>query len=431
MKYVTFQSLLVLFFVLITQLGHGQAYVEKKTRHRFGEMYSGLGYMSSIGGSTNFLDSQGNIQSLKLNRTSGPRLLIGGTHFWGHADFYVSIPFTFDQYTKQNQTILHSNSVETGFKFFPWRIENGKFRPFVGIVWTPFLYEQENGNFEFGEGPRLNHTSFPVLGGFTFRAGNHLFNLGTSWNYSNKQEYYISRSQRIKVRTPPFQLSLSYGFLFDTTIRAEEEWENGITQKKMVELEKLGELDNFYLSTGFSSAFWLGKSTYNEKVRPYMTNFPASLSLEFGLGYHFHKWDMNVSLNYRGMASGNSAYGTDQALRRKAYGLEVTKNFWDYNGFVPFFGTIVSIENLKFREDFENQRTFNISEQRTSLGFTFGWDIRPNRLQTWLIRSNFRVYPSLRLDIEGNTHISFANIEANFVQLVMYPERMFSRKLKR
>ncbi|MGD1947567.1 MAG: hypothetical protein ACFB0A_15200 [Croceivirga sp.] len=417
----------LLFFTLFAQ---SQSYVEKKTRHRFGEMYLGMGYMSSLGGNTKFFNIQNQLDNLKLNSISGSRLLIGGTHFWGHADFYVSIPFSFKAYRKENQTILHNNNVETGFKFYPWRIENGKIRPFLGVAWTPYLFEQDNSNFQFSDGPRLDHTSFPLLGGLTFRLRKHLFNLGASWNYANKQDYYISRTDEVKISTPPFQVSLSYGYVFDTTIRAEDEWESGETKLKTEILAENGGLNDFYLSAGFSSAFWLGNSSYNEELRPYMSNFPASLALEFGLGYHLHKSDMNLLLNYRGMASSNSAYGTEQAIRRKAYGFEVTKNFWDYNGFVPFFGAIVSNERLRFREDFENQRTFNIAENRTSIGLSFGWDIRPNRIQTWLIRSNFRFYPRLQLGLDGQRSISFSNIEANFVQLVFNQERILSRKLR-
>lgn len=416
---------------LFTKCIYPQAYVEKKTRHRFGEMHLGFDYRSSLGGSTRFLDTQGQIQELGLEPSGEPRFIIGGTHFWGHADFYVAIPFLFNQYKKANQTILHTPNVETGFKFYPWRIEHGKIRPFLGVVWTPFLYEQDNGNLSFGDGPNLNHTSFPLIGGLTYRNRQHFFNLGISWNYSNAQDYYISRTEQVEINTPPFQVSLSYGFLFDTTIRAEKEWESGETQRKTLKLAERGGLNDFYLSTGFSSAFWLGNSTYNQEKRPYLTKFTASIALEFGLGYHFHKWDMNLSLNYRGMSSSNSAYGAEQDIRRRAYGLEVTKNFWDYNGFVPFFGAIVSSENLRFREDFENQDTFDVSQNRTSLGFTFGWDIRPNRIQTWLIRSNLRLYPRLMLNVDGQRSISFSNLEANFVQLVIYPERIFSKKLRR
>lgn len=403
--------------------------MEKSTRHRFAEMHLGLDYRTSYGGRTSFLDEQGAIRSLELNKSASPRFVIGGTHFWGHADFYVAIPFVFGQYTKDKLTLLHTSSVETGFKFYPWKIQHKKLRPFIGVLWTPFLFEQDNGNLEFGDGPNLNHTSFPLTTGLTFRSNKHLFELGLSWNYDNKQDYFISRTDQTQISTPPLQASFAYGFVFDTTIRAEKEWETGETGKRTEQLAENGGLNDFYLSTGFSSAFWLSSSSYNEENRPYLTKFPASLALEFGLGYHLHKWDMNLSFNYRGMSSGNSAYGTEQAIKRRALGLEVTKNFWDYNGFVPFFGTILSNEDLRFREDFENKRIADFTKRKTSVGFTFGWDIRPNRIQTWLIRSNIRLYPKLHLDLGSNNTISFNNLEANFVQLVLYPERLFSAKM--
>ena len=407
-----------------------QAYLEKKTRHRFGEMHLGISYQTSLGGSTSFFNRQGALQGLDLNTAGSPRFVIGGTHFWGHADFYVAIPFTFNQYRKENQTILHTANAETGFKFYPWPIAQGKIRPFFGFAWSPFLFEQDNGNLDFGDGPNLNHTSFPLLAGITFRGRKHFFNLGGSWNYANKQDYFISRSQEVVINTPPFQLALSYGFLFDTTIRAEKDWESGKTKQKTKRLAEKGGLNDFFLSTGFSSAFWLANSNYNREQRPYLTKFPASLILEFGLGYHLHQWDMNLSINYRGMASPNSAYGSEQDIRRRSYGLEVTKNLLDYKGFVPFLGLMLAYEDLRFREDFEDVSTFNVSEKKTALGFTFGWDIRPNRIQSWLIRTNVRVFPKLSLDINQQNSISFSNIEANFVQLVVYPERIFSKRFK-
>ena len=424
---IVVSGLLILAFV---QRLHSQAYLEKKTRHRFGEMHLGLSYQTSLGGSTNFLNTQSELQPLNLNTAGAPRFVIGGTHFWGHADFYVAIPFSFNQYRKENQTILHTSNAETGFKFYPWPIRQGKLRPFFGFAWSPFLYEQDNGNLDFGDGPNLNHTSFPLLGGITLRGRNHFFNLGASWNYANKQDYFISRTQEVVINTPPLQLSLSYGFLFDTTIRAEKEWENGETKKKTKRLAEKGGLNDFFISSGFSSAFWLSNSQYNREQRPYLTKFPASLILEFGLGYHLHQWDMNVSFNYRGMASPNSAYGSEQDIRRRSYGFEVTKNLLDYKGFVPFLGIMLANDNLRFREDFENTATFNVSEKKTALGFTFGWDIRPNRIQSWLIRTNVRLFPRLTLAIDQENTISFSNIEANFVQLIVYPERIFAKKFK-
>jgi hypothetical protein len=77
----------------ITNLCYSQVYTEKQTRHRFAQLNLGFDFQSSFGGSTKYLDAQGNMQSLNLSNSLSPRFLIGGTHFWGHADFYIAIPF--------------------------------------------------------------------------------------------------------------------------------------------------------------------------------------------------------------------------------------------------------------------------------------------------------------------------------------------------
>ncbi|MEM6262948.1 MAG: hypothetical protein AAGI38_10605 [Bacteroidota bacterium] len=57
-------------------------------------------------------------------------------------------------------------------------------------------------------------------------------------------------------------------------------------------------------------------------------------------------------------------------------------------------------------------------------GLTFGWDIRPNRLQSWILRTNLRWFPNLDLEVADGQVISFDNIEFNFIQLIVYLDRM-------
>ncbi len=97
---------------------------------------------------------------------------------------------------------------------------------------------------------------------------------------------------------------------------------------------------------------------------------------------------------------------------------------FDYHGFAPFVGPTISYENLAFSESFEGSRTVDISDSKMSYGFTFGWDIRPNRVQSWLLRTNLRWYPSLHLEVEPNSNVAFDNLEFNFIQLIIYPSRM-------
>jgi hypothetical protein len=104
--------------------------------------------------------------------------------------------------------------------------------------------------------------------------------------------------------------------------------------------------------------------------------------------------------------------------------LEATKFLFDYHGFVPFVGPAISYEKLSFIEDFEGNRTQDKQIEKFGYGLTFGWDIRPNRIQTWILRTNLRWFPNLSLEVEPGSNISFDNLEFNFIQLIIYPSRM-------
>jgi hypothetical protein len=154
-------------------------------------------------------------------------------------------------------------------------------------------------------------------------------------------------------------------------------------------------------------------------------DYPISIMPDFGIGYFWHRSDLNIVSSYRSYGTETSAYGADQTLRRKSLGLEVTKFLFDYHGFVPFVGPLVSWENLSFEENFEGQPTRDVTEHKLGYGLAFGWDIRPNRIQSWLLRTNIRWFPNLKLQVEGDAGISFDNLEFNFIQLVVFPGRMF------
>jgi len=112
----------------------------------------------------------------------------------------------------------------------------------------------------------------------------------------------------------------------------------------------------------------------------------------------------------------------NQVVRRNSIGLELTKFVFDYNGFAAFIGPAASYEKLSFKESFERRLTYNINETKIGYGLTFGWDIRPNRIQKWILRTNLRWFPNLKMDVENN-QISFNNIEFNFIQFILFPER--------
>lgn len=416
--------LFIITIVLIAQSGYSQVYTEKQTRHRFAQLNLGLDIQSSFGGTTRYFDAQGNIQSLDIGNTFAPRFLIGGTHFWGHADFYIAIPFYTPTLKKDNQEITALREVETVFKYYPLRIEHHKIRPFIGTSLAPFYFEHRNNHLDHPRGPGLTRTSFPLLAGVTFNSNNHLIEAGAAWNYNNKQEYYISSNQSASINTPPLYVTLSYRYLIETTLSAEKEWESGRTKQITDLLADRGRLNGFYAGVGISSAFWLKQSDYNQQQRPSIGKYGVSIMPDFSLGYYLHKPDINLAIGYRAYGASAHAYGAMQQLKRKSFLLEATKYLFDYHGFVPFAGPVFSYENLSFAEDFDGSKTIDAEDKKIGYGLTFGWDIRPNRIQSWILRTNLRWYPNLFLEVEPGSKVPFDNLEFNFIQLIIYPNRM-------
>ncbi|MEM9022180.1 MAG: hypothetical protein AAGB22_00465, partial [Bacteroidota bacterium] len=56
---------------------------------------------------------------------------------------------------------------------------------------------------------------------------------------------------------------------------------------------------------------------------------------------------------------------------------------------------------------------------------TVGWDIRPNRIQWFLLRTNLRYFPRIRLDLGGDLTYRFDAFEFNFIQFICFPDRLF------
>ena len=402
-----------------------QVFVEKQTRHRFAQLNLGLDVEMTLGGQTQYLNAEDRLLTLDLNNTFRPRFLIGGTHFWGHADFYIAIPLLYPSEETENQVIQHLRGVETAFKYYPWQITNQKIRPFVGVSFAPFYFEQDNNNLEFGNGAEINRIGFPLLFGLTYNRKNQLMELGAAWNYSNERDYYLTRTRIEKIKMPPFLLSLSYRWMLDTTLGAEKNWENGRTKEVTAKLAEQKKLDGFYVGVGMSSAFWLRQSSYNKVERPYIKGYGISLMPDFTAGYYWNNLDMNVGASFRSYRGSANVFGVNQNLKRRSFVLEATKYLFDYHGFVPFVGPAVSYENLSFVESFERTLTFDVNEQKISYGLTFGWDIRPNRLQSWILRTNLRWWPDLNLTLNDDRKINFNNLEFNFIQMVIYPSRIF------
>ena len=72
------------------------------------------------------------------------------------------------------------------------------------------------------------------------------------------------------------------------------------------------------------------------------------------------------------------------------------------------------------------EQTYN-EETNTSYSpnIVFGWDIRPSEFgDWWILRTNLRYFPQLKIN-KGANYLSLQHLEFNFIQLVIYPQKLF------
>ncbi|HYF02855.1 MAG TPA: hypothetical protein VEC36_05730 [Patescibacteria group bacterium] len=381
-------------FLKITPLS-AQPYVENDTsRFRFAQLTLGTEIQHIPGGET------------------FPRIVIGGTHFWGHADFMVSIPVARIGVT---DGMSFSSGIETGAKFFPWRIEKGKIRPFIGFDWAVgnvVLKENTAENPEF-----TKHILSPNAGVF-IDSDWGMFTFGASYNPLKNVEYPLADGILKNYGLPQMNFRIGYRRSFETTQGAEELHTSGQEKIVVEKLAESGRLNNLFFGAGFSSAFILGQAHFLKNSAYKFIVSPAPFP-EFSVGYYHHELDAAVNINFRSIAHSQTTYNAEQRWSRRVFALEVIKFVGDYHGFVPFLGAAIGCEEISYSEEDDL-----LKEWRWNPSLVLGWDIRPNRIQFFTIRTNLRWTPQKKF-MNGFKEIPLDQLEVNFFELILYPGRIF------
>ena len=414
-----------LIFIGIAQI-FAQPYlaIDSNKRHRFAQTTIGLTFEVTNSGSTAWINKEGHREDVAFEPQLFSRFHIGGTHFWGHAEFYFSAQIVkLFQSTHEGLNYKLQQGDVFGIKYYPWRIEHGKLRPFIGISLTHTDYHQEDKIKDLSYG-NTSQLSLPLHAGLTFNYKQSLFELSMRYNYHSQIPYYISKTERADVNIPKFTISLGYRWMPDVTLPGERRYEDGTVDAKIRSLQAKKKMNSFYLAVGPSSAFFINVSKYNES-RPWLgKNVVSPGFLEFGGGYFNYKLQSHAYLFYRKYHTKLDAFGTTQKLSREALTLEAHHYLFDYHGFDPYIGAGISYEHLFFHEHTNGDEDKNYKNEMFAPSIVFGWDILPDKLLFLTVRTNVRYFPTLHIDTpEGR--LDMQQIEFNFIQLVLYPDRMF------
>lgn len=392
-----------------------QPYVEGgKTRHRFAQLNLGLDWRHLPGqgsSSSRINPNDGTLFTEQLSSTSITNFVIGGTHFWGHVDFHIAVPLV------RFGGLAFLPGVETAAKIYPFRIEQGKLRPYVGAAWQPTAYQQEDGN-------RQRRHEWPVMAGLTYQHKQLLFDLGAAYSPKKDWDYFVSPTVQAPIQSHPFRFSAGVKWMLETTLSAEKDWQSGRTKIITDTLAKLNRLNSFTIAAGPSSATLLGKTLAATSEWAFLapTNQMAIFP-ELGVGYYLHQPDVQFNIAYRNIGFTAEGYGYRQSAKRRALTLEAYKFIGDYHGFVPFIGPALGQEWLRLERQAPGQAATIDQVQYLRPALTFGWDIRPNRIQSFYLRTNLRWYPKLPLKTAQGEIFSFSQLEFNFIQFVMLLNR--------
>lgn len=348
-----------------------------------------------------------------------PRLNVGGTHFWGHADFYVTFPLglSFGLGEAAVRDYKYTEGVETGAKFYPWAMKNGRLTPYVGISFQPvsFKYALKEDNYKYG-GSEYSKFITPIHLGLTYTSNNFMYNIGARWVNNADFGYFQTPNTQVASSFSPFNVNFSIFRIMDTSKSLASSKALDQLNKKHYVLEKENGISGWYWAVGPSTALQMSKSSYFEKAHPYFHNDMNNSFLvpEIAVGKYFHKGDFNLNATARYMAWTKSAFDTKIKMARFSTAIEGYKFLFDYHGFVPFVGPSIMLDNITI-----NENGAKTSHLKPAIGIVFGWDIRVTQTGTSLLRTNLRYVPGHHVKV-GNEKIMFDHLEFNFIQYVRF-----------
>ena len=286
----------------------------------------------------------------------------------------------------------------------------------MGISFKRLRFSQESESSNSSNGvPSYGRNIQPIQFGLTYTSNKWHISVSGYYNYQNEFNYFISPTERADVRLEPLSMNLSLLRYIDSNrdMRTKKGVKRINEDYEVLKSKNL--LSDWFFGVGPSSALQLSKSSYLKESFPFFyDDYSATILPDLSLGRYFHKLDANVNLSYRPYRDQYEGFDTEIDIRRRSLGVESVKFLFNYLGFAPFLGPILSYENLR-----TTVNGTDYQEKKMALGITFGWDIRITKTGTRLLRTNLRYYPNLHMEVNGEK-MMFDHLEFNFIQWVQY-----------
>ncbi len=413
----------IFIFLLIASFAKMQAQPYKngnKTRQRFAQSSLGLDFYHAWGGTALLPLNDSEKVNTALNNGINPRIHLGGLHFWGHAEFYFNINLSAIRFDNNGPLkIKHNQGDAFGIKYFPKAVTFGRLNFYMGTGVSAANFRATNSGVKTAT---YNTVNLPATIGLFYFKNRWGFDLSFTYLFNSTLSYYYTKEHSVNMQQPSLLINFGIRKLFETTVSTEKDYLSGRTDSVYRELKKAKKLSSFYFGAGPSSAFYLKENQNNSNTFAFMGNNLAIIFPEACLGYYYHPFKMHTNLVFRYGVLNKSAFDVSQKFTRMATGIETHITLFDYNGFVPFLGINLSYESLTYNEN-NNGAKSSYAFQGFKPGIVFGWDILPDRLQYFTLRTNLRYFPNLDINLKDGKKVSLDQLEFNFIEFIYYPSR--------
>ena len=405
--------------VLLPGWAWSQVYMEAKTQHRFAQTYFGV--------NVQYVPAGGELlwkgERRAFPAIAAPRVTVGGLHFWGKVDFNMNFPLHYFGQKALDATseVEYYPGADLSARFYPWRMEYRKVRPYVGASFNDMTLEISDT--DRGDRQDLFVTS-SLVGGFSYADRGWQVNAEVMWMPQTERPFYADHTTPYTLRLPSTYVSVGVVKYFDGTLHEERRLaQTAELEKKLLKERKLNSIS---LAIAPSGTYFLKVPQYQDPVRQSVARHKGNFNWELGVGYLFHEAEMHLGLAYRGYSSRLESYGVEHIIRRQSLALEAFWFLWDFNGFRPYVGPSIGLERWATGEFVDDVQVGDTQRTRMiSPGILFGWDIVASPLETWVLRTNLRYYPFQEIvNIEGSRS-RVDQFEFNFIELVVYPQRWY------
>ncbi|MCU0650193.1 MAG: hypothetical protein MUF00_19555 [Gemmatimonadaceae bacterium] len=348
-----------------------------------------------------------------------PRIVVGGTHFWGWSEFYVAFPLPAASIGSRGPTDAQwGPRIETGARLYAGPLAPGRLRPFAAVAMGSVSVRETR---PAGEGPQITRfTVVPSLG-MAWAHQQGILESGVQWLAPGRLASPIDRVTDGTFTMPRTAVWIGAKWWVETTGNPRARRDLAREADGAHALRREGVIGGPFVGLGPSSAWALRTSTHNRAVAPALPAAdPYARAFEPVVGWHWPRARLSVAMPYRRFRSTNAGFGLAQSRTRESGSMELLRFVGDYRGFVPFAGPTFGVEGLTLHERDGARERMHITRRRLAPGVVLGWDIRPTRRERVVLRTNLRYTPGAFVDVPGRGRAQFAAFEFNFIQMVWH-----------